>query len=63
MAVNGPLPGSYQEAKKQGLHNEMVAASEKSEASEASEKSVEKGEVMTKSFVVNAWFKRAMSHN
>ena len=51
----------------------MVAASEKSEDAatevieasekcEASLKSVDKGQVMSKSLVVNAWFKSAMSH-
>ena len=60
-------------AKKQRLHNEMVATSKKSEVassemSEASEKcevslkSVDKGQVMSKTLVVNAWFKSAMSH-
>ena len=60
-------------AKKQRLHNEMVATSEKSEVAssemteasekcEASLKSVDKGQVMSKSLVVNAWFKSAMSH-
>ena len=62
-----------QNAKKQRLQNEMVETSEKSEIaspemSEASEKceatlkSVDKGHVMSKSLVVNAWFKSAMSH-
>jgi len=60
-------------AKKQRLHNDVVATSEKSEVAssemteasekcEASLKSVDKGQVMSKSLVVNAWFKSAMSH-
>ena len=46
-------------AKKQRLQNEMVAVSEKSEASQ---KSVEKGSAMTKTLVLSAFFKGAMSH-
>ena len=60
-------------AKKQRLHNEVVATSEKSEVAssemteasekcEASLKSVDKGQVMSKSLVVSAWFNSAMSH-
>ena len=46
-------------AKKQRLQNEMVAVSVKSEASE---KSVENGSAMTKTLVVSAFFKGALSH-
>ena len=60
-------------AKKRRLHNEVVATSEKSEVAssemteasekcEASLKSVDKGQVTSKSLVVSAWFKSAMSH-
>ena len=53
------LPDETPKAKKQRLPDEMVAVSEKTEASE---KSVEKGSAMTKVLMMDACFKRAMSH-